>query len=287
MVSRFPLCLSTGAHPLHTPLDCRCLFLVGCWVSHCQSAAVQRQWCISHLKFFSCLICHPQSIIQRPPHTFCRDCISSIMIPSLLTPTFGWLLCLTLERQPPKAVTPSLSLCFGGSCFGAPSKGTCCGDREPATGRLLLTHGESRRQDLGVPLPYPWRERARPLESRVAVAHFGCCVLWLREIIPQNCTSNCIQNFLKNLNFWEGFGYDLRYDLRYDKLYLKFYLEYGIDRMGLSDTRSPWKHSIKQKTIPVWNILIRNNFNMGVFHFGMQWQIGCQQRHRRVGCTDS
>jgi hypothetical protein len=30
---------------------------------------------------------------------------------------------------------------------------------------------------LGVPLPYPWRERAKPLEGRVAGAHFGCCVL--------------------------------------------------------------------------------------------------------------
>ncbi len=41
----------------------------------------------------------------------------------------------------------------------------------------------------------------------------------------------------------------------------------------ISDTRSPWKHSNKQQTIPVWNILTRNNFNNGVFHFGIQWQI--------------
>ncbi len=213
------------------------------------------------------------------------------MIPSLLTPTFGWLLHLMSERQPPKAETPSLSLFFDRSPFGAPSKGTSRGDHEPTTGHLLWNHGELRCQDLGAPLPYLWRERAKLLEGRVAAAHFGCCVLWQGEIVPQYRTSNCTQNLLKNCNFWGGFGYDLRYDLRYDKLYLEsnleLYLEYGIDRMGLSDTTSPWKHSIKQQTIPVWNILIRNNFNNGVVHFGIQWQIGWQQRHRQVGCTDS
>jgi hypothetical protein len=31
------------------------------------------------------------------------------------------------------------------------------------------------------PLPYSRRERAKPLEGRVAVVHFGfvCCLLWL------------------------------------------------------------------------------------------------------------
>jgi hypothetical protein len=42
--------------------------------------------------------------------------------------------------------------------------------------------GEARCQDLGVPLPYQWRERAKLLEGRVAVAaaHVGfvwCCVV--------------------------------------------------------------------------------------------------------------
>ncbi len=136
--------------------------------------------------FFCRSICHPQTIIRRPPHTFRRDRVSSIMIPSPLTPTFGWLLRLTSERRPPKAETPSLSLFSDGSRFGAPSRGTSRGDREPATGRLLWTHGESRRQDLGAPLPYPWRERAKPLKGRVAAAHFGCCVfcvLWRGEIV--------------------------------------------------------------------------------------------------------
>jgi hypothetical protein len=39
--------------------------------------------------------------------------------------------------------------------------------------------GDVWRQDLGAPLPYHWRERAKLLEGRVAVAvaHVGFCVL--------------------------------------------------------------------------------------------------------------
>ncbi len=39
--------------------------------------------------------------------------------------------------------------------------------------------GEAWCQDLGVPLPYQWKDRAKPLEGRVAeaAAHVGCCVL--------------------------------------------------------------------------------------------------------------
>jgi hypothetical protein len=132
--------------------------------------------------------------IRRPPYTFRRDCVASIMIPSPLTPTFGWLSRLTPKRRPPKTKTLSLSLFFDGSRFCAPSKGTSCSDREPATGRLLWTRGESRHQDFGALLPYPWRERAKPLEGRVAAAHFGCCVLcllWRGQIVPQIIPKSC------------------------------------------------------------------------------------------------
>jgi hypothetical protein len=120
-------------------------------------------------------------IIRHPPHTFCRNCVSSMMIPSPLTPTFGWLSCLTSKRWPSKAKTPSISLIFNGPHFGAPSKRTSRSNRKPTTDRLLWTHGESRCQDLGVPLPYPWRERAKPLEGRVAAAHLDVvgCGLWV------------------------------------------------------------------------------------------------------------
>jgi hypothetical protein len=131
--------------------------------------------------FFAARFATPKQLYGVPPHTFRRNCVSSMMIPSPLTPTFGWLLRVTSERRPPKAETPSLSLIFDESCFGAPSKRTSRGDREPATGRLLWTHGESRCQDLGAPLPYPWSERAKPLEGRVAAAHLDVvgCGLWV------------------------------------------------------------------------------------------------------------
>ena len=52
-------------------------------------------------------------------------------------------------------------------------------NRTACAPRTLM--GEARRQDLGVPLPYQWRERAKLLEGRVAVAaaHVGfvCCVV--------------------------------------------------------------------------------------------------------------
>jgi hypothetical protein len=169
MVSRFPLRLPTRSHPLHTPPLLR--VPVFGWLL-CEPLLIS-----SHPKatvyfiFFCRSICHPQTIIRHPPHTFRCDCISSMMIPSPLTPTFGWLLHLMSKQQPPKAETPSLSLIIDGLHFGAPSKRISHGDCKPATGRLLWTHGESQCQDLGVPLPYPWRERAKPLEGRVAAAH--------------------------------------------------------------------------------------------------------------------
>ncbi len=38
-------------------------------------------------------------------------------------------------------------------------------------------YGKRRRQDLAAPLPYPWRERAKPLEGRAVKAHVGVRVL--------------------------------------------------------------------------------------------------------------
>ncbi len=131
--------------------------------------------------FFATRFATPKQLYGIPPHTFRPNRVSSMMILSPLTPTFGWVLRLTSKRQPPKAETPSLSLIFEGLRFGVPSKRTSRSDCEPATGHLLWIHGESWHQDLGAPLPYPWRERAKPLEGRVAVAHLDVvgCGLWV------------------------------------------------------------------------------------------------------------
>ncbi len=84
--------------------------------------------------FFCRSICHPQTIIRRPPHTFRHNWVSSIMIPSPLTPTFGWLLRLTSKQRPPKPEIPFLSLFFEGSCYGAPSKGPAVAIMHPPPG---------------------------------------------------------------------------------------------------------------------------------------------------------
>jgi hypothetical protein len=68
MVSRFPPCLPTGAHPLHTPFRCGHLFLVGCCVSCCRSAAVQRQQCISYFNFLPLDLPPPNDYTASPPH---------------------------------------------------------------------------------------------------------------------------------------------------------------------------------------------------------------------------
>ncbi len=72
---------------------------------------------------------------------------------------------------------PPISLFVDVSYLVAPNKGTSHPERKPSAGCLQRTHRERRRDDLGAPLLYPWRERAKLLEGWVAPAHVGCCVL--------------------------------------------------------------------------------------------------------------
>jgi hypothetical protein len=66
-----------------------------------------------------------------------------------------------------------------GHIWAPQTRGRKLASANPTTRAPRTLIGEAQRQDLGVPLPYQWRERAKPLESRVAVAtaHVGCCVL--------------------------------------------------------------------------------------------------------------
>jgi hypothetical protein len=75
--------------------------------------------------------------------------------------------------------TLPLSLFFYVSCFVTPNKGNSHRKCKPSAGCLQWTNKEQRCNDLGMPLPYPWWERAKPVEGRVAGAHVGCHVLWL------------------------------------------------------------------------------------------------------------
>jgi hypothetical protein len=84
-------------------------------------------------------------IIQFSPHTFCHNWVSSIMIPSLLTPTLGWLSRLTSKRRPPKAEILSLSLKFWWVAFWCPKQ-----RNQP---RRLQTHHQALAVD-------PWEVSA-------------------------------------------------------------------------------------------------------------------------------
>ncbi len=86
-------------------------------------------------------------------------------------------LSLIIERWPPKARAWRISLFFDVSSFGAPNRQTSHRTAKPDHRRLAWDHREPRRHWLGAPVFCPWRERAKPVEGRVAAAHFGCCVL--------------------------------------------------------------------------------------------------------------
>ncbi len=104
-------------------------------------------------------------------------------------PTFIWLLYIFRKRQPPKANAPPISLFFDVDLKFIPNKGNGSCVHKPSAGRLQQTHGETQRQDLGVPLLYPCRERVKPLgvgrQLILLVVVYGkmcvvfCVVLWL------------------------------------------------------------------------------------------------------------
>ncbi len=52
----------------------------------------------------------------------------------------------------------TISLFFDVAPKFIPNKGTSHRVHKPSAGRLQQTHREQPRNDLGVPLPYPWRE---------------------------------------------------------------------------------------------------------------------------------
>ena len=100
MVSRFPPCLPTGAHSLYTPLCRGHLFLVGCCVSRCWSAALQRQRCVSFFYFFAAWFATPKRLYGVPPHVPLR---SRLFYNDLLTAdTKFWLVvafCIIVAKQ--------------------------------------------------------------------------------------------------------------------------------------------------------------------------------------------
>ncbi len=118
-----------------------------------------------------------------PPHTLQLPRASSPTSLRTRLPTPSWLLSLIIEPRPPKARAWRISLFFDVSSHGAPNRQTSHRADKPDHRRLAWDHREPRRHWMGAPVYCPWRERAKPVEGRVAAAHFGycvlCCVLWL------------------------------------------------------------------------------------------------------------
>ncbi len=109
------------APPLHRPL-CRgqaCVFLVGCCVGICRLGAIYSHD-VFYFFIFCHLICRPQIVGKRPPHTFCHGLSPTPTSPPPRTPTFCWLLCPPIEWWPSKDLALSLSLIFNGLPFWQP-----------------------------------------------------------------------------------------------------------------------------------------------------------------------
>ncbi len=112
-----------------------------------------------------------------PPHTLQLPRASSPASLQMRLPTPSWLLSLIIKRRPPKVRAWRISLFFDVFLFGAPNRQTSYRAAKPDHRRLASDHRELQRHWLGAPVYCPWRERAKPVEGRVAAAHFGCCVL--------------------------------------------------------------------------------------------------------------
>ncbi len=155
------------------------MFLVGCWVKNIDWRPSKTTTYFSFWLFVVVEFAAP-SKETTSPHTLRPGNASSPTSTVMWKPSFVWLLCVLLIRQPPKAKAHHPSLLFDGSCLDTPNKGENAESANPTARALCTLIGEARRQDLGAPLPYQWRDRAKPLEGRVAAAvpHVGCCELF-------------------------------------------------------------------------------------------------------------
>ncbi len=125
----------------------------------------------------------PQTMGNRPPHTFQLGLASSPTHPLRSTPSSIWLLFMLIKRRPPKAKAPPLYLLFHASYSASPSEQTNDSERNPDGSRPAHGIGEQRHHDLVAPLLYPWRERGqRQLRVRwhgssCWLLNCVCCVL--------------------------------------------------------------------------------------------------------------
>ncbi len=92
----------------------RCQLLVGCCVPPSNGGHL-RPRVLPSCYLFCQIISHPQTMGNRPPHTFQPGFTSSPTHPLMLTPSSIWLLFILIKRWPSKAKAPLLSLLFDAS----------------------------------------------------------------------------------------------------------------------------------------------------------------------------
>ncbi len=129
-------------------------------------------------QFFLLINIPPQTMGNRPPHTFRPGLTSSPTHPLRSTLSSIWLLFIFIKRRPPKAKAPPLSLFFDASYFASPSEQTNDSDRNPNGLQPAHSIGERWRHDLVASLLYPWRERGQS-PRRVGWHGSSCWLLCL------------------------------------------------------------------------------------------------------------
>ncbi len=156
MESRF-LPTPCHLHPCFVPslIAAACLWLVVAWKYFKWRPSKATTY--NFLFFFVDQCTAPNEKIM-PPRTFRPSLASSSihLLPHMLTSI--WLLnifmkCGHLRPTPP----PYLSTFWCGFKI-IPNKGTSRRKHKPSAGHLQQIHMEWRRNDFGVPLPYPWKE---------------------------------------------------------------------------------------------------------------------------------
>jgi len=117
-----------------------------------------RPRCILYYIFFVDQFAAPNNGMVSP-HALRAQRASALTPPYRFRQLSGWLLFKIPKRRPPKARARRISLFFHAPYSDAPIDGTGNGESTPNTPRLLQTHRERRRQDLGQWQILPWRER--------------------------------------------------------------------------------------------------------------------------------
>ncbi len=167
--------------------------------------------------FFSSINIPPQTMGNRPPHTFQPSLAPSPMHPLMSTLSSIWLLFILIKRQPPKANAPPLSLLFDASYFASPSKQTNDSKCNPNSLQPAHGIGEQQHHDLVAPLLHPWKERG---QSRWRVGwptYLVSCCVWLCVLCFVFCaaskklhTTRKIMTGKKGTVVWPSVGINLR-----------------------------------------------------------------------------